>query len=136
MLSPEHLALLLRHRDAENAHKMRETLDTLTKDCVFDDRAMNRVFHGHKGAEEYYRMWWEAFAIVAHTEKRFFPSPDIAIVETRFKGKHVGPFMGVAPTGREVDVPIAIIVEMKDGLMTGERFYYDRGTLMKQIGAA
>jgi len=58
------------------------------------------------------------------------------IVETRFKGRHQGAFLGVAPTGHEVDVPMTIFVTMANGLMTGERFYWNLGTLLEQIGVS
>jgi predicted ester cyclase len=79
-------------------------------------------------------MWWDAFGIKPHTSARHAASPDLMIVETRFKGQHLGAFLGIAPTGRDVDVPMTIFVTMTNGLMTGERFYWNLGTLLAQIG--
>ena len=58
----------------------------------------------------------------------------MAVVETYFRGTHVGDFLGIAPTERDIDRPIAIFIDLKDGLMAGERFYWDRSTLMFQLG--
>ena len=134
MLSPENRDIVLRHVKAETEHRMDETLATLTPDCVFDDRALNRIWRGREGAREYYRLWWDAFGIAPHTSARYAPSPDLLIVETNFKGRHTGPFLGVAPTGRDVDVPMTIFVTFGSGLLTGERFYWNLGTLLEQIG--
>jgi steroid delta-isomerase-like uncharacterized protein len=134
MLSPENRDIVLRHVKAETEHRMEETLATLTPDCVFDDRAFNRVWRGREGARDYYRLWWDAFGIAPHTAARYAPSPDLLIVETNFKGRHVGPFLGVTPTGRSVDVPMTIFVSFGGGLLTGERFYWNLGTLLEQIG--
>ena len=41
-----------------------------------------------------------------------------------------------AASGRAIDLPVAIFISFRDGLMSGERFYYDQSTLMRQIGAA
>ncbi len=136
MLSPANREIVLRHVKAETEHRMDETLATLTPDCVFDDRAFGRVWRGREGARDYYRMWWDAFGIAPHTSARHAPQEDLLIVETRFKGRHVGPFLGVAPTGREVDVPMTIFVSFKDGLLSGEKFYWNLGTLLGQIGVA
>jgi hypothetical protein len=46
--------LLRTHMQAENAHRMQETLATLTPDCLFEDLALGQVFRGHAGAREYY----------------------------------------------------------------------------------
>ncbi len=134
MLSPVNREIVLRHVTAETEHRMDETLATLTPDCVFDDRAFGRVWHGREGARDYYRLWWDAFGIAPHTGARYAPREDLLIVETRFKGRHVGPFLGVAPTGRPVDVPMTIFVDFRDGLLSGERFYWNLGTLLEQIG--
>lgn len=134
MLSPANLEIVLRHVKAETEHRMEETLATLTPDCVFDDRAFSRVWRGREGARDYYRMWWDAFGIAPHTSARYAPKDDLLIVETHFKGRHVGPFLGIAPTGREVDVPMTIFVSFKDGLLSGEKFYWNLGTLLEQIG--
>ena len=134
MLTDANRECLLRHVKAETDHKMDETLATLTEDCVFEDHAFGKVWHGREGARDYYRLWWDAFGIKPYTSARHVPSPDLMIVETRFKGRHTGDFLGVKPTGRDVDVPMTIFVSMKDGLMTGERFYWNLGTLLEQIG--
>jgi steroid delta-isomerase-like uncharacterized protein len=134
MLSKENLEIVLRHVKAETEHRMEETLATLTPDCLFDDRAFGRVWHGREGARDYYRLWWDAFGIAPHTGARYAPQEDLLIVETRFKGRHVGPFLGIAPTGNAVDVPMTIFVSFKDGLLSGEKFYWNLGTLLEQIG--
>ena len=71
----------------------------------------------------------DAFSLV-----RPHPAEDMLIVETRVVGTHKGPFLGVAPTGRPVDVPMAIFVSFADGLMSGERFYWNPADLMAQVG--
>lgn len=134
MLTTEYRKVLTAHVGAETAHRMDETLATLTEDCVFDDRALGRVWHGREGARDYYRMWWDSFAIKPERSTLFTPADDILIVETHFVGRHQGTFLGVAPTGSAVDVPMAIFVSFADGLMSGERFYWNPADLMAQVG--
>jgi len=134
MLSPENAEVVKRHVIAETEHRMAETLDTLTEDCVFDDRALGKVWRGRAAAGDYYRMWWDAFAIRPETEARHAATPDLLVVETRFTGTHNGPFLGVAPTGRAVSVPMTIFVTFRDGLLSGERFYWNVADVMQQVG--
>jgi steroid delta-isomerase-like uncharacterized protein len=124
--------LLRTHMQAENAHRMEQTLATLTPDCVFEDMALRQVFRGHAGAREYYQTWWDAFSTTAHPE-RVLTDQDFAVAEVRFQGVHTGSFLGIAPTGREVDLPTAIFVSFRDGLMAGERMYWDLTTLLRQL---
>lgn len=119
---------------AENAHQMEETLATLTPDCLFEDMALGQVFQGHAGARDYYQTWWDAFSTTAHPEHAYFTDQDFAVAEVRFQGTHNGSFLGIPPTGRQVDIPTAIFVTFRDGLMAGERMYWDVATLLRQLG--
>jgi steroid delta-isomerase-like uncharacterized protein len=134
MSSDHYLRLLSRHLEAENAHLLPETLATLSADCVFDDVALGRRFEAHLGAASYYRMWWDAFSVAVSPEELHL-SGDVAVAETTWRGTHVGPFLGLPPTGRSIEVPVIVVVELRDGLMAGERLYWDRGTLATQLGA-
>jgi steroid delta-isomerase-like uncharacterized protein len=126
--------LLRSHMRAENAHRMEETLATLTPDCLFEDLALRQVFRGHVGARQYYQTWWEAFSTTAHPEHVYSTNQGFAVAEVRFQGTHTGSFLGIKPTGREVDIPTAIFVAFRDGLMAGERMYWDVATLLRQLG--
>ncbi len=128
--------LLLTHLQAENAHRMEETLATLTPDCLFEDLALGQVFRGHAGARQYYQMWWDAFSTTAHPEHVYYTDQDFAVAEVRFQGTHIGSFLGIEPTGRQVDIPTAIVATLRDGLMAGERMYWDVITLLRQLGVS
>lgn len=131
-------ALIRRHVEAENSHRMEETLATIHPDCVFEDVPMQRVFRGHAGAREYYRMWWDSLRIVIAAtgdDRRMWTEDGLYVAETRFTGEHVGPFLGIPPTGRTVSFRFAVFVPFRDGLMAGERFYYDLDGLLRQLGA-
>ena len=130
----ELLALLARHLDAENAHDLDDTLATLADDCVFVDSALG-TFHGHAGATEYYRLWWDAFDNEVTPEELHVVDAHTAVAETRWRGTHVGPFLGVEPTDRPVDVPVAIVVEVREGVMATERLYWDARSVVESLTA-
>jgi steroid delta-isomerase-like uncharacterized protein len=128
------LALLDRHMRAENARRMEDTLATLTPDCVFEDLAIGRTFTGHVGAAEYYRLWWDAFQPTVTPERLYWSQDGSAAAQTRWRGYHDGEFLGIQPTNREIDVPVAIFVTFGEGdLMAGERFYYDLAGVRRQL---
>jgi len=129
-------ACLLRHLAAENAHRLEETLATLTEDCVFEDVALQRTFHGHAGAAEYYRMWWSAFGLKVELQggTRHWITDDLFVSETSYVGAHVGEFLDIQATGRPIQFRFVVFVTFRDGLFAGERFYYDLATLLRQIG--
>lgn len=131
--------LLQNHIEAENAHRMEATLATLHPDCRFEDVATGQIFNGRAGAEAYYRQWWDAFGVTVAPgpdRKRYWSEDGSYIAEARFRGRHSGDFLGLPPTGRPIDFRFVVIIDFRDGLMAGERFYYDLGGLLRQIGAA
>ncbi|MFF8726834.1 nuclear transport factor 2 family protein [Streptomyces sp. NPDC015171] len=46
------------------------------------------------------------------------------------------PFLlpGLAPTGRNLEVPLLVIVEFRDQLMRSERLYWDQAAVLAQLG--
>jgi hypothetical protein len=56
------------------------------------------------------------------------------IAQTRYHGIHRGRFLDYEPTGKPISLPLAVVIPFRDGLMAGERFYYDLATLLRQIG--
>ncbi|WP_164016643.1 ester cyclase [Pyxidicoccus trucidator] len=131
-----HELLVRRHVEAENQHLMRETLETVHETCIFEDVALGRTYHGRAGAEAYYAEWWSAFDVVVKGERKYWTEDGTLIAEARYVGRHVGDFQGLAATGRPVELRLAVFITFRDGLMAGERFYYDLRSLLEQLGAS
>lgn len=51
-----------------------------------------------------------------------------------YRGTHLGVFMGLEPTGREIAIPIMDIVEVRDGRITAHWGVPDSLTLFRQLG--
>lgn len=66
--------------------------------------------------------------VAADTEK------GLGFVEFVFRGRHTGDLMGIAPTGRQVEVPMFGVYEIANGQIQRARLYYDMATLMRQLG--
>jgi len=60
---------------------------------------------------------------------------DVYVAEATWHGRHVGPFLSLAPSGRSFVQPFVVILTFRDGLMSGERFHYDLASLLRQIGS-
>ena len=41
---------------------------------------------------------------------------------------------GVPPTGRSVEFPLAIVIQIQDGKVASEHFYWDQATVLYQLG--
>lgn len=132
-MDPSLLDLVNRHLDAENRHDLDTTLQTLHPECVFEDLGLGWTLRGHTGAARYYRLWWRAFDLIVRGERRHWSPDGCLVAETRFTGRHQDSFCGVAATGRTLDLRMVVVVDFRDGLMAGERFYYDSRSLFQQL---
>ena len=133
-LLAQHRELVARHLAAENAHQLEETLATLHPECIFEDVTLGLEYRGREGAGTYYRTWWDAFSIEVRGIARHWTTEGNMIAETRYVGRHTGDFFGVPATGRDIDLRLAVVIRFRDGLMLGERFYYDLASLLSQLG--
>jgi steroid delta-isomerase-like uncharacterized protein len=126
------LSLLDRHLAAENAHDLAGVLATLTDDCEFIEDALGLRWLGREGAAAHYTMWWDAFDLEV-TGERLHVASSSAVAETVWRGTHVGEFAGIPATSRKIEIPVAVVIDFRDGLMAGERFYWDTAELARQL---
>jgi steroid delta-isomerase-like uncharacterized protein len=61
---------------------------------------------------------------------------NVAIVEFTGRGTHKGDLMGIAPTGRQITIPVCDVIEVRDGKIITEREYMDMLHMMQQLGVA
>ncbi len=61
---------------------------------------------------------------------------NVAIVEFVARGTHQGDLMGIAPTGRQITLPVCNVIEVRDGKIYAEREYMDMLHMMQQLGVA
>lgn len=60
---------------------------------------------------------------------------DKVLVRLKMRGKHTGPFMGVAPTGRWIDIDVMDFFRIADGRLIEHWALMDNLSLLQQLGA-
>ena len=63
-------------------------------------------------------------------------SGNTAVAEFVVRGTHQGEMMGVAPTGKPIEIRVCHVLEMRDGKVYRGREYLDTMRILVQIGAA
>jgi predicted ester cyclase len=61
---------------------------------------------------------------------------DKVAVLARFQGTHRGELLGIAPTGKDVDIPFAITYRLSGDKVVEHWMSFDRMALMEQLGVA
>ncbi len=60
---------------------------------------------------------------------------DAVLVEVVIRGTHLGDWRGLPATGRRVEFPLCGVYTFDaDDRLAGERIYYDRGSVLRQLG--
>jgi len=57
------------------------------------------------------------------------------VVEAVSTATHLGPFMGIPPTGKTVRAYVCCLIRVRDGKMVEETVYYDQLERLAQIGS-
>ena len=82
------------------------------------------------------QMWASALPDGKIEVQSIHAAGDIAIVEFIGRGTHKGHLMGIAPTGRQITIPVCNVIEVRDGKIIAEREYMDMLHMMQQLGVA
>lgn len=80
------------------------------------------------------RAFCEAFPNGRHCFDHVITEGDCVATVGRYQGRHEQPFMGVAPTGREVDFVVFHVDRVQDGRIVEHRGIGDAATLWAQLG--
>lgn len=111
-------------------------LNYVAEDAVFRNLSTGEVHTGKAeiGALLHF-MYHVAFDAKAETVN-YVVTENKAVVEAYFKGRHIGEIAGLKATNKEVDIPMCISYDLKDGLIKEARIYYLGEVMMNQLGVA
>ena len=92
------------------------------------------VLEGRSEIERIYRLWLSAFPDIVMQQDELLIDGDRVMVVARMTGTHAGDFFGLAPTGRHVEVQLALLLTVADGFVVEERRIYDFTGVLVQVG--
>jgi steroid delta-isomerase-like uncharacterized protein len=88
------------------------------------------------GVLEFFRMYRTAFPDLQMEPQDVLASGDKVVARVRATGTHQGEFMGMPPSGRNVDVQLIDIIRFGDDGLAREHWgVVDLMTMMQQLGA-
>jgi steroid delta-isomerase-like uncharacterized protein len=123
------------HFAAESAHDPERTLATLADDITYRVVASGVTLRSKAEVARYYDIWWKAFPDVTIEIRRLVASGEWVICENVATATHLGPFLGLAPSGRRVTQQLCALIRVRDGKMVEETVYYDQLERIRQLGS-
>jgi uncharacterized protein (TIGR02246 family) len=129
----EMLALMQRRRAAWEAHDPAALAATHAEKGVVVSPT-GGVLEGRAEIERIYRLWFSAFSNVRFVDDDVLIDGDRVAQIARVAGTHTGDFFGLPPTGRQVEVQVALVMKIADGAVVEERRIYDFTGVLVQVG--
>ena len=90
--------------------------------------------NGPQAGIDLVQMWAAAFPDAKVEIRQVHTAGDTAAVEFTARGTHQAELMGIPATGRKMEMPVCMIVEIRNGKITAEREYMDMAHMMQQLG--
>jgi carboxymethylenebutenolidase len=135
------LDLFQKHVKAELAGDLETTMETMTECPHLTNVPLITGGVGRKGVRDFY---------ANHLVGKFFP-PDVEMISVsqtigddqivdelviRFTHTQVIEWMlpGLVPTGRKVEMAVAVIVKVENGKIAHEHIYWDQASVLAQLG--
>ena len=129
----EMLRLFEAHSEAEAARDIDAILETFATDCFLETIPLGIRSDGKEAVRAAYEaQFFTAFPDLAPEDEGMAFGDDAIVVWGTLRGTSRGDWLGVPPGGGVFAVPFANLVPFKDGLMEGEKIYFDLATLCEQ----
>jgi ketosteroid isomerase-like protein len=105
-------------------------------DVTFSMMGPGQVVSGRPAVEQFIRAFHEQWFDARPEWVTVINGDGKAVLEAVFRGNHIGEFFGVGATGRSVELPYAVIYDLRGDKITALRVYMSVDVLMGQLTAA
>ena len=123
------------NRDAVIGYLERHDATKLAEDAVFTDMSSGQSWQGREAIagmlDGMYHGMFDARADVVN----LIADEEHVVLEARFIGRHIGEFAGVPATNKDVDVPLAVVYDLRDGQIVAGRVFWTVPVFLAQVGA-
>lgn len=128
------LDTLARHLAAEAEHDAVAAAACYTEDGWYEYLSLGLRFDGREQVAAQYAASYESMPDLATIFEQVLVDGNHVVQMGRLTGTVMGPFLGIEPTGRFVDVGVSAEYGFRDGLIEYERVLFDIEALAAQAG--
>jgi steroid delta-isomerase-like uncharacterized protein len=129
------LKLVEEHVSLENRHDLEGIMGTFGSSPHYDDEPSGAHYVGHDEVRTFYRGLLQALPGLQIEVRRQHASAATVVLEVIIRGQHLGRWRGLPATGARIELPLCGIYTFDENdRLAGERIYYDRATLLRQLG--
>ena len=103
-------------------------------EIVWKNVALEETYQGKAEVREFLTRLFTAIPDLVFSVDFKIARGDNVSEQWTVKGTHLGPFMGIPPTGRPVEIRALSMVTLREGKFLRDEFYWDTGAVMRQMG--
>jgi len=129
------LKLVDEHVGHENDHNLEAIMSTFGATAHYDDEPWDAHYVGRDAVRAFYAGMLRALPRLRIDVLHTHASDTAVVLEVIIRGQHLGTWRGLPATGAQIELPLCGIFTFDaDERLAGERIYYDRATLLRQLG--
>ena len=129
------IAIVEQHLRFENQHDLEGVLGTFGESARYDDESWGEHYEGRDGVRLFYEQLMKALPDLEIEVQHLHVAEDAIVLEVMIRGTHLGAWRSLPATGRRVKFSLCGVYTFdSDNRLAGERIYYDRGTVLRQLG--
>jgi steroid delta-isomerase-like uncharacterized protein len=129
------LTIVAEHIARENEHDLEGIIATFGEAACYDDEPWDAHYVGRQEVREFYAQLLRALPDLHINVTRRYVAEEAVIVEVIIRGRQIGAWRGLPATGRQIEFPLCGIYTFDEAnRLAGEKIYYDRATVLRQLG--
>jgi steroid delta-isomerase-like uncharacterized protein len=129
------LAIVEEHVRLENLHDLNGIMRTFGHAARYDEEPWDEHHVGRDAVQSYYDELLRSLPDLHIDVRQRHVAGEAVVLEVVISGHHLGRWRGLPPTGRHVQFPLCGIFTFdQQDQLAGERIYYDRATVLRQLG--
>jgi steroid delta-isomerase-like uncharacterized protein len=127
--------LVEEHVGFENRHDLDGIMGTFGAAARYDDEPWGAHYNGRDEVRIFYSELLRAVPGLQIDVVHTHAGASAVVLEVIIRGQHLGAWRGLPATGARIELPLCGIYTFDDAdRLAGERIYYDRATLLRQLG--
>jgi steroid delta-isomerase-like uncharacterized protein len=117
-----------------NTQDIAGILEFYSDEITWHNMALQETYQGKSGVSTFLEGLFTAFPDLRFSVEEKIPRDDFVAERWRIDATHLGPYMGIPPTGKPIVIKGMGLVKLKDGKFLVDNFYYDALGVMQQMG--
>ncbi len=123
-----------RRREPRGFHRALELIDELFSADVVDHSNLPGFSPGREGIKQMIAMYRGVFENAEVNVESMVAEGDEVVSRCTISGKHVGEYLGIAPTGKHITIIVLGVDRVVDGKVVEHWEHFDPLVLMQLIG--